>query len=126
MSVVGATGGCLCGNVRCRLEDDSIRVGYCHGESCRGFSGGVVINWLRIRATDPALTYGQPIHYIDGGLSRGFCGDCGSSLTWSSPRFPDYVQLQLGSLDNPDTVVPQAHVHCAKKLAWFEVDDGLP
>ena len=126
MSVVGATGGCLCGNVRYRVEGDSIWAGYCHCASCRRFSGGVVTNWLGICETDFVFTQGQPAHYLDGGVSRGFCRDCGSSLTYESTRFPDYLQLHLGTLDTPDSVIPEAHVHFAEKVAWFEVDDELP
>ena len=126
MSVIGATGGCLCGNVRYRVEGDSIWAGYCHCASCRRFSGGVVTNWLGIGDTDLAFTRGQPARYLDGGVSRGFCRNCGSSLTYESTRFPGYIQLHLGTLDNPDCIVPEAHVHCAEKVAWFEVDDELP
>jgi hypothetical protein len=86
----------------------------------------VVTNWLGILDTDLVFTRGQPTHYIDGGVSRGFCRDCGSSLTYESYRFADYVQLHLGSLDTPDSVIPEAHVHYAEKVAWFEVDDELP
>ena len=126
MSVVGATGGCLCGNVRYRVEGGSIWAGYCHCASCRRFSGGVVTNWLGICATDLVFTRGKPNQYLDGGVSRGFCRDCGSSLSYASTRFPDYIQLHLGTLDNPAVVVPEAHVHCAEKVAWFEVADELP
>ena len=125
MSVVGATGGCLCGNVRYRVEGDSIWAGYCHCASCRRFSRRVN-NWLGIRDIDFVFTQGQPAHYLDGGVSRGFCRDCGSSLTYASTRFSDYVQLHLETLDNPEVVVPEAHVHCAEKVAWFEVADELP
>jgi hypothetical protein len=85
-----------------------------------------VNDWLGILDTDLVFTHGQPALYLDGGVSRGFCRDCGSSLTYASTRFPDYVQLHLGTLDNPEVVVPEAHVHCAEKVAWFEVADELP
>ena len=126
MSVVGATGGCLCGNIRYRVEGESIWTGYCHCASCRRFSGGVVTKWLGIRDSDLVFTQGQPARYLDGGVGRGFCRDCGSSLSYQSDRFPDYIQLHLGTLDNPDCIVPEAHVHTAEKIAWFEVDDELP
>jgi hypothetical protein len=31
-----------------------------------------------------------------------------------------------GSLDIPDSVIPEAHVHFAEKVAWFDVDEELP
>jgi len=126
MSIIGATGGCLCGAVRYRVEGEIVWAGYCHCGSCRRFTGSVVTNWLGIRDTDLVFTAGQPAGYEVEGVCRGFCAACGSSLSYRAERFPDYIQLHLGSLDQPAAIEPMAHVHCAQKLGWFEVADELP
>jgi hypothetical protein len=126
MSAIVATGGCLCGELRYRIEGELVWAGYCHCASCRRFTGSVVTNWIGVRDTDLSFTTGHPASYRAGDVSRGFCRDCGSSLTYTATRFPNYVQLHLGALDDPGAIEPMAHVHCAQKVDWFEVDDALP
>lgn len=72
------------------------------------------------------FTAGYPAIFADAGVERGFCPNCGSSLTYAAKRFPGYIQVHVGSLDDPDRFQPEAHVHHAEKVGWFHVDDGLP
>ena len=120
------SGRCLCGRISYRVNGPVVWSGYCHCRSCRRFTGSVVTSWLGIDDRDLEFDAALPAYHIDGGVTRGFCPNCGSSLTYASERFPSYVQLHLGSLDNPDSITPRAHVHHAEKVAWFEVDDDLP
>ena len=122
----GATGRCLCGRISYRVTGPTLWSGYCHCRSCRRFTGGLVTSWLGINEDDVAFDDETPEHYVDGGVTRGFCKHCGSSLTYASERFPGYLQLHLGSLDDPAAVRPRAHVHHAEKVDWFEIDDPLP
>lgn len=119
-------GHCLCGNIQYCIEGDPVWSGYCHCESCRRMTGSLVTNWLGIKDTDLVFTKGEPKKYQVGGVTRGFCSDCGSSLTYEATHFPDYIQLHIGSLDSPGAIRPQAHVHCAEKIEWFDVNDRLP
>jgi hypothetical protein len=121
-----ASGHCLCGKIQYRIEGDPVWTGYCHCESCRRMTGSVVTNWLGIKDSDLVFTKGRPKKYLDAGVARGFCSDCGSSLTYEATHFPDYVQIHIGSLDDPGAIEPQAHVHCAEKIEWFNVNDRLP
>lgn len=120
------TGRCLCGKISYRVTGPQIWSGYCHCESCRRFSGAVVTNWLGIRDTDLVFDHAQPRIYQSRGVKRGFCPGCGSSLTYQAERFPDYIQLHVGTLDEPARIKPQDHVHYADKVDWFEVTDCLP
>ena len=126
MSIQVAIGGCLCGQVRFRLAGELIWAGYCHCSSCRRFTGSVVTNWVGVRDTDVVFTSGQPAQFTQAGVDRGFCRDCGSSLTYRADRFPDYLQVHIGALDDCEAVQPMAHVHYAEKPGWFEVADQLP
>ena len=51
---------------------------------------------------------------------------CGTPLIYESEGFADEVQINIGSLDEPEDLVPQAHVFVAEKLPWLRLDDGLP
>ncbi len=126
MTQTSTRGGCLCGKIRLRLKAAPLWCGYCHCRSCRRFTGSVVTNWVGVRHGDLEFTDGQPAVYEIDGVRRGFCPACGSSLTYAAERFPDYVQLHLGCLDQAEGLRPETHVHCAEKIPWFEVDDDLP
>jgi hypothetical protein len=118
-------GHCLCGNIQYKLIGEVVWSGYCHCESCRRFTGSIVTNWLGAKDTDLVFTKGQPVSFKSEGVTRGFCSNCGSSLTYEANHFPDYIQVHIGRLDDPNSVKPQAHVHLAEKVGWFDVDDHL-
>lgn len=58
--------------------------------------------------------------------TRGFCPDCGSTLSMHEAVLGDRVQVTLGSLDCPQRVRPQDHVWVRSRIPWFEVADDLP
>ncbi len=126
MSNSNATGRCLCGRIRYRVTGKTIWSGYCHCESCRRFSGAAVTSWLGVAEDDLEFDGEKPSIYEIDGVRRGFCPHCGSSLTYAADRFPHYVQLHVGTLDEPDRVRPEDHVHCEEKVAWLEISDDLP
>ena len=121
-----ASGNCLCGNIQYQIEGEPVWSGYCHCESCRRMTGSVVTNWLGIKDTDLVFTRGKPAKYKAAGVTRGFCPNCGSSLTYEAIHLPDYIQVHIGTLDDPNAITPQAHVHFAEKIEWFDVNDQLP
>jgi len=121
-----ASGHCLCGNIQYRIEGDPVWSGYCHCESCRRMTGSVVTNWLGIKDSDIEFIRGQPTKYKAEGVTRGFCPNCGSSLTYEATQFPNYIQVHIGTLDEPNAIMPHAHVHFAEKIEWFDVSDQLP
>jgi hypothetical protein len=125
MTETTITGHCLCGDIQYQLNGEVVWSGYCHCESCRRFTGSVVTNWLGAKDTDLVFTKGQPTTFNTGSVTRGFCSNCGSSLTYQATHFPNYVQVHIGSLKNPNSLAPEAHVHFAEKVEWFDVADQL-
>lgn len=121
-----ATGRCLCGNIRYRIGGDPVWCGYCHCESCRRFTGAVVTSWAGVAARDLEFPGARPAVFESAGVRRGFCPACGSSLTYEADRFPGYVQVHVGTLDDPAAFAPRAHVHCGERVPWFDVADELP
>jgi hypothetical protein len=126
MSEIIANGHCLCGNIQFQIEGEPVWSGYCHCESCRRITGSVVTSWIGIKDTDLVFTRGRPVKFEVAGIDRGFCSTCGSTLTYEANRFPNYIQVHIGALDNPNSIKPLAHVHFAEKIEWFDVDDQLP
>lgn len=126
MSEIIANGHCLCGNIQFQIEGEPVWSGYCHCESCRRITGSVVTSWIGIKDTDLVFTRGRPVKFEVAGIDRGFCSTCGSTLTYEANRFPNYIQVHIGALDNPNSIKPLAHVHFAEKIEWFDVEDQLP
>jgi hypothetical protein len=126
MSEIIASGHCLCGNIQFQIEGEPVWSGYCHCESCRRITGSVVTSWIGIKDTDLVFTRGRPVKFEVAGIDRGFCSTCGSTLTYEANRFPNYIQVHIGALDNPNSIKPLAHVHFAEKIEWFDVEDQLP
>jgi hypothetical protein len=56
-------------------------------------------------------------------IRRGFCPDCGSSLSYRSTRHPDYFTLSIASLDDPDRVKPNYHIHTGSQVSWLVIED---
>ncbi len=127
MNAKTAEGRCLCGNIKFRVLGAPKWVGFCHCDSCRRATGGPVVTNVGFADTDLTFTKGTPkIYGSSKGVKRGFCADCGTSLTYEAERFPDYVQVHLGAFDEPERFSPQAHVNCAEQISWFKIDDELP
>jgi len=60
------------------------------------------------------------------GVTRTFCGRCGSPLTYRQDDHPDRIDIMTCSLDDPEALPPSLHVWVADKLTWDHVVDGLP
>lgn len=60
-------------------------------------------------------------------MERGFCGACGTSLTYVAEEgWPGQVGILAPTLDDPGTAAPTAHVYVEHQLPWVKLDDGLP
>jgi len=47
-------------------------------------------------------------------------------MAYESDKYPDQIHLYLSSLENPENLIPQFHVHCAEKLSFIAISDDLP
>jgi hypothetical protein len=60
------------------------------------------------------------------GVERGFCAQCGSSLTYVGEQWPGLVSILAPTLDNPAIATPTIHVYTEHQLPWVKLGDGLP
>ena len=58
--------------------------------------------------------------------NRGFCEDCGSTLTFYFDSQPHEMDVSAATLDDPNIIQPKDHVWAKSKLDWVHLDDGLP
>jgi hypothetical protein len=70
---------------------------------------------------------GEPKRFQSSAFAqRGFCADCGSTLSMHEDVLADRVLIAVGSLDEPNRVHIDDHVWTKDQLSWFKISDGLP
>jgi len=125
-----ASGGCLCGAVRYRVDGALRDVLICHCGECRRWHGHVSAS-TAARRDDLVLLEQRGLRWIDSprsdaGARRGFCADCGSSLFWDAPGRPT-VSIAAGTLDGPTGLHIAAHWYVSQAADYYELPaDGLP
>ncbi len=130
MNAPRATGGCLCGAVRYRVDGPLRDVLICHCVECRRWHGTAAASTAAARE-QLVMTEDRGLRWIDSpasdaGARRGFCGECGSSLFWDAPGRPQ-VSIAAGSVDDDTGLTIAGHWFTSQKGDWYQLpDDGLP
>ena len=121
------TGGCFCGRVRYEAHGEPYHATLCHCGDCRRAAGAPMIGWFTVKAEDYRITAGEPVTWESSpNVTRGFCRDCGTQLTFQRAELAHEIDLTICSLDNPGLMPPQDHTRAAGKLSWIGLHDGLP
>lgn len=123
------TGGCLCGGIRYEINAPAISTGYCHCNGCRKFTGSTVTAWTAFPASAVRFLNEEPSYFASSPIAkRGFCSQCGASLTYklTQPRETAYLVFHTSSLDEPEQYAPSVHSGIESKLPWFDILDDLP
>lgn len=117
-------GGCMCQAVRYEGIGAPLYVGYCHCRSCRHHSGAAVAGVLVFAPEKVRFTAGDiSVYQSSPGVERGFCGQCGTSLTW---RGRGLMSIHIGTLDDPDAYTPTLHWRYDERSPWCDVGRDLP
>ena len=120
------TGGCQCGAVRYRARGELGYPHVCHCRMCQKAAGNYFLPLAAAKRQDFELTRGEPKWFHSSDLvRRGFCGACGTPLFYDIPE-ADFINIALGSLDDPDAVRPVMQSSTGRRMSWFHALDGLP
>lgn len=120
-------GGCLCQEIRYHLSAEPSFVTNCHCVTCRKASGAPYITWMVVRPEHFILSQGSVKTYKSSEKgNRGFCGNCGTTLTFHFDHLADEIDVAAATLDDPNKVKPIDHVWTISKLDWVKLGDGLP
>jgi len=124
-----ATGGCMCDKVRYQVTGKPFSVSYCHCLSCRRHSGAPVVTLVGLKQDQVEFTEGErKIYESSPGVGRGFCGDCGTPISWEGDggELGPLVELHINTFDDPNQFPPEQHIHHDERLSWFDTADELP
>ena len=125
-------GGCDCGLIRYRMQTRPLFVHCCHCRWCQRESGASFALNAMIES-DRIVTLGAEPKLIDTpshsgkGQKIARCPTCHLAL-WShyagagtAIRF-----VRVGTLDTPDSLLPDIHIFTASKQPWLPLSSGIP
>ena len=127
MTRIERTGHCLCGAVRFTARGEPKWVAHCHCESCRRATSAAFATYAGYPADAVTWTSATPRSYASSpGVTRTFCANCGTPMSFAGERWPGEIHLFATSFDAPESLTPQLHVHAEEQLPWVHLDDDLP
>ena len=121
-------GGCQCGAVRYEVSGEAKHIALCHCNDCRKSSGAPMVSWAAFSEGEFTVTKGEIATFNSSGKTmRGFCAKCGTGISYRNEEFlPGIVDIQSVTLDDPDSLVPTAHIQTAERLGWMEKVHEIP
>jgi len=120
-------GACHCGALRYEASEPPIDTGYCHCTVCRRTTGAPVLAWASVPVASFRYVLGTPaIYHSSTWGHREFCARCGAQICYRQTNDARSVDLNVGSLDEPERCPPQMHIYHADRIEWFETADALP
>lgn len=122
-------GGCSCGAIRYEISAPMIDAGICHCRMCQRISGSAFTVFASFPAESVRFTKGEPKYFDSSPIAdRGFCPDCGSSLTYKPKitAWSDWFTVTLGCLDHPEDIVPTWHGGIESQMPWLTIHDDHP
>ena len=125
--ITAMEGGCGCDAVRYRVTGAPQWASHCHCRDCRRTAGAPYVTYVGLDTVQVRWSGDTPARYHSSpGVTRSFCGQCGTSLSYEGERWPGEIHIFAATLDDPGLITPQAHVYVGQKLPWVHLSDGLP
>lgn len=117
-------GGCQCGEVRYRLDDEPFAVHCCHCRSCQRETGSAFALNGVIEADRLTILAGEPKRVrtpSDSGKGQSIarCPTCQVAL-WShyGGMGEKGTFVRIGTLDDPGAFAPDVHIFARSKQPW--------
>ncbi|UZK69736.1 GFA family protein [Sphingomonas sp. S1-29] len=121
------TGRCHCGAISYAMPAQVLHHALCHCADCRRSAGAPMVGWAMLPA-DQLQVSGEPKTYASSADGRReFCGTCGTGLFYrNDAMLPGLVDVQTGTLDDPDAIPAQSHIQVAERIGWMQGVEALP
>ena len=117
------TGGCMCGRIRYSAEIENDEAYLCHCRMCQRATGNVSIAFKNVKRAKVKWEREPDYHASSPIGRRGFCAECGTSLTfeYAEDTPSENIDLTVASFDDPSRFRPIHHFG-AESLheAWLD------
>lgn len=121
------TGSCVCGEITYRLNSDIGNIVNCHCSFCRSHSGAAFSSYVVLSHASLEITNGEESlsdYQVHGG-KKHFCSQCGTPIFNLNDNYPGVCMMYLGTLDDPDSIVPKMNIWFENRLGWIEDIDAI-
>lgn len=115
-------GGCQCGAIRYSVERLG-RASICHCRMCQRALGNAFAPLVTAHGLE-WLTQEPKRFRSSNKVQRGFCGDCGTPLTYEPDGYKP--EIAIATLDAPEHVAPVIQVGTESRLPWCGGLNELP
>lgn len=121
-------GGCLCGQVRFRIEAAAGPSRACWCRDCQRLAANGTVNVMfpseAIEVTGVTQSHQKA---ADSGntVTRRFCPQCGTQLFSDSTGRPGTTVVRLGTLDDPSSVRPTSAIWTRSAPSWACIDPAI-
>jgi hypothetical protein len=114
-------GGCFCKAIRYSFTEPVTASLNCHCTMCRRTSAAPFVSWLVVPTEQFSYDTDEPtrFHSSDHGI-RYFCDRCGTPVVCINDNHPEWVDVTIGSLDNPEQFPPTGDVYADTRLSWVQ------
>lgn len=117
-------GGCGCGKIRYRMDEEPLVVHCCHCRWCQRETGASFALNAMIEA-DRIVNLGEEPEFIltpsNSGIGQRIarCSNCKVAV-WSHYAGSGHLTkfVRVGTLDNPDALPPDVHLFTASRQPW--------
>ena len=120
-------GWCFCEAIKAEMIGEPFWICFDHDDDCRRAIGSPLTVWIGYRPAQVRFVRGHPKTFSKTkGVTRSFCGDCGTSVSYSDQGLPDELYVSIGFMGTPERFPPQAQAYWEMRLPFVEMSDGLP
>lgn len=119
---------CRCAEVTLELDPPTLFASYCHCDSCRVTHASPFVGWTAVPNAQLRVTAGEPrlVAYLSSpGVTRSFCGRCGTPMLYRGDDAKDRVYVPVAILDHLDRPM-ESHVSYEERPEWARGLQRLP
>ena len=123
-------GGCLCSAVRYRATGQPLRTLVCHCHFCQKLTGSScyaesMFSIDAVELTGELRVYDHRSESSGKAVHVQFCPKCGTTVTLTFQRWPEYRAISRGTFDSPNLVSIGSHIWTESAQTGMILPEGI-